>query len=62
MKTIKCPDCEGKFQAETREEILNILYKHYMKEHKEIITGASEDDKKIWMEKFEKDWSAAEEK
>ena len=57
MKTFKCYDCDGEFQAETREEILNQLYDHYMKEHKEIITGASEAEKKAWMEQFEKDWA-----
>ena len=62
MKTLKCYDCEGEFEAETREEILNILYDHYMKDHKEIITGASEEEKKAWMARFEKDWLAAEEK
>lgn len=61
MKKIKCYDCETEFQAETREEILGQLYDHYMKDHKEIITGASEDEKKAWMERFEKDWSSAEE-
>ena len=58
-KTIKCYDCDGQFQAETREEMLNQLYSHYMKEHKEIITSADEAAKKQWMEQFEKDWQAA---
>lgn len=61
MKKFKCYDCEQTFEAETREDILNHLYEHYMKEHKEIITGASEEEKKVWMEKFDKDWVAAEE-
>lgn len=59
MKTITCYDCEQSFQAETREEILNQLYKHYMAEHHVIITGASEAEKKQWMERFERDWSKA---
>lgn len=61
MKKFKCYDCEAKFEAETREEILGILYDHYMKDHKEIIAGASEDEKKTWMDKFEKDWTEATE-
>ncbi len=61
MKTITCYDCESSFQAETREEILDILYEHYMKNHHSVITGASDEAKKQWMEQFEKDWSAAEE-
>lgn len=61
MKTIKCYDCEGSFEAETREEILNQLYKHYMEVHKEIITTADYTEKNRWMEQFEKDWATAEE-
>lgn len=37
MKEFKCYDCEGVFKAENREEILDTLYDHYMKEHHEII-------------------------
>ena len=57
MKTITCYDCDETFRADTREEILSKLYDHYMKAHKAIITGASEEEKKAWMERFEKDWS-----
>jgi len=60
-KKFKCYDCPAEFEAESREEILGILYEHYMKDHKEIITGASEEEKKAWMEKFEKDWAQAPE-
>lgn len=59
MKTLKCYDCETTFQAETREEILNHLYDHYMKAHTAIITGADESEKKRWMAQFEQDWAAA---
>ena len=61
MKQFKCYDCDRVFEAETREDILKQLYDHYMKDHKEIITGASEEEKKAWMERFEKDWAAAAE-
>lgn len=61
MKSIKCPDCEASFAAVSREEILGLLYDHYMKEHNGIITSASEDEKQAWMVQFEKDWTAAEE-
>ncbi len=61
MKTIKCPDCGGAFSAVSRDEILGILYDHYMKDHHEIITGAHEQEKKVWMERFEKQWSEAKE-
>ena len=59
MKKFTCYDCDQIFEAETREEILNILYEHYMKDHKEIITGSSEAEKKAWMERFDRDWQAA---
>ena len=57
-KTITCYDCEAKFTAFTRQEILGQLYDHYMKEHNETITKANKDEKKAWMERFEKDWIA----
>lgn len=60
MKKIKCYDCDLQFESQTREDVLNQLYAHYMKDHNEIITGVSEEEKKIWMDKFEKDWSEAE--
>lgn len=61
MKTIQCPDCGAEFSAVSREEILGVLYDHYMKDHHEIITGVNEQEKKAWMERFEKDWSGATE-
>lgn len=61
MKTIKCYDCESSFQAETREQILDVLYEHYMKNHHSIISTASDEEKKQWMQQFEKDWAAAKE-
>ena len=59
MKTLKCYDCEQQFKAATREELLGQLYDHYMKDHRDIITGADKAEKKRWMEQFEKDWTAA---
>lgn len=61
MKTIECPDCGGEFKAATREEILSVLYDHYMTAHKDVITEASQEEKKVWMEDFERRWAAAEE-
>jgi hypothetical protein len=56
MKTIQCQHCEETFQAETKEEMLNILYSHYMETHADVIPNASEEDKKAWMVRFEKEW------
>jgi len=61
MKKFTCYDCEKSFEADAAMSMLNLLYPHYMEEHKEIITGVDEAGKKAWMEKFNKDWEAAEE-
>ncbi len=47
------------FQAETSKEMLNQMYVHYMADHNEIITGVNEEEKKAWMEQFNKDWEAS---
>lgn len=60
MKKIKCYDCDTEFQSETKEDVLNQMYTHYMDVHKEIITGVSEKEKKEWMDNFNKDWEGAE--
>ena len=60
MKKFTCYDCEREFHADSREDVLKQLYDHYMTEHKEIISSADEAEKKQWMERFEKDWVAAE--
>ena len=58
MKKIKCYDCEEIFEADTSEEVLEKMYPHYMQEHREIIEGASEEEKTAWMKKFNADWEA----
>ena len=60
MKSVTCQHCEGAFQAETREEILKTLYAHYMEAHPDVIPNASDEEKKAWMERFEKEWATAE--
>ena len=60
MKTMKCYDCEHTMQSETKEGMLDAFYVHYMAEHNAIITGADEEEKKAWMEKFDVDWEALE--
>jgi len=59
MKKIKCYDCEEIFESDSRNDILNKLYSHYMKDHPDVIPNASDDEKKAWMVQFEKDWEAA---
>jgi predicted small metal-binding protein len=61
MKTMKCQECGGEFQAVKREEILKTLYNHYMEAHPEVIPNATDAEKKTWMDRFEKEWTAAEE-
>ncbi len=60
MKTISCQECEGVFKAETREEMLTILYNHYIEEHPDTIANASAEERKTWMVRFEKEWDQAE--
>jgi len=57
MKKFTCYDCEEVFEASDRDDILNQLYAHYMKEHNAIITSVDEKEKKKWMERFDEDWS-----
>ena len=59
MKTVQCQHCEGTFHAVTREEILKTLYAHYTEAHPDVIPNASDEEKKAWMERFEKQWAAA---
>lgn len=61
MKKFKCYECDSEFFSGSRDDILEQLYSHYMKEHREIITKASPSEKQTWMNKFEKDWSESEE-
>ncbi len=61
MKKFTCYDCTEVFESETSKEMLDKLYLHYMDKHVEIITGVSEEEKKAWMAKFNKDWDEAEE-
>ena len=61
MKKFKCPDCEEVFEAETSKAMLDTMMPHYMAKHKEMMAGGNDDEKKAWMEKFNKDWEATKE-
>lgn len=61
MKNFSCYNCDESFQAETREQILDMLYEHYMKHHHSVIISATGEEKRAWMERFEKDWLIAPE-
>ena len=56
MRTFTCYDCDAAFVAVDRDDILNQLYKHYMADHHKIITEASREEKKAWMDRFDADW------
>lgn len=62
MKTMQCYDCQERFLAASRDQMLQHFYDHYMEKHHEIITGADEVEKKRWMAQFETDWGTAENK
>jgi len=61
MKKLKCLDCEEVFEAETSEAMLKTMMPHYMEKHKEIMAAGTDESKKVWMEKFNKDWEATKE-
>ena len=61
MKKYNCHECTHEFQAETREDMLNLLYDHYIKDHNGVISNASEEEKKTWMARFDQDWAASPE-
>ena len=58
---MKCLDCDKEFTSETPEEAMQQMHPHYMEEHKDVMANGTEEDKKVWMEKFHKDWEAAPE-
>lgn len=60
MKTLQCYDCNKTFRAKKSDDMLNLMYKHYMDMHRSIITSVNESKKKIWMERFHTDWDKAE--
>ncbi len=56
---MKCYDCDEAFTAATADDILQLMYPHYMEVHHEIITTVDEAGKKAWMERFYADWEKA---
>ena len=58
---MKCPDCEKTFKGETAKEVMTAIHPHYMSEHEDVIKNANEEQKKAWMEKFNKDFDEKEE-
>lgn len=59
MKTIPCQHCTEEVTAASKEESLNQLYTHYMKNHHAIITNVDEAGKNAFMQQFEADWNSA---
>jgi len=61
MKKLKCLDCEEVFEAESSEEMMKKMQPHYMEKHKDIMDKGNDESKKVWMEKFNKNWEEAKE-
>ena len=59
-KTIGCyvDGCAVTFSGGGRNTLLKEVYAHYMEVHPEVIPNATDEEKKAWMEQFEKDWAA----
>jgi hypothetical protein len=60
MKKFICYECGHEFFSGSRDDMLDQLYAHYMKEHRSVITSADPTEKQNWMNRFEKDWAEAE--
>jgi len=60
-KTIGCyfDGCDVTFSGGGRNTLLKEIYAHYMEVHPDVIPKATDEEKKVWMEQFEKDWTAA---
>ena len=60
MKKIKCLDCETEFISDSKEDVLNQMMPHYMDSHSEMMKEGTEESKKEWFERFDKNWGEAE--
>lgn len=49
------------FSGEAKEEVMEKMHPHYMEVHKDIMASATEERKKEWFEKFNKNWESAPE-
>ena len=61
MKEMKCLDCDNTFKANSSDEMMKVMMPHYMSDHKDLMASGTEEKKKVWMEKFNKNWEEAEE-
>jgi len=61
MKKIKCLDCDKEFSANTEKEALGQMHPHYMDAHQDVMKAGTEADRKVWFERFHKNWEDAEE-
>jgi len=61
MKKMKCLDCEEEFEAQSSQAMMETMMPHYMEKHKEMMESGTADDKKVWMEKFHKNWEETKE-
>lgn len=61
MKEMKCLDCDERFKANSPEEMMKTMMPHYMKKHKEIMSGSAKESKEDWMKRFYSEWEKAEE-
>ena len=58
---MKCLDCEKTFKANSSDEMMKGMMPHYMSDHKDLMAEGTEEKKKVWMGKFNKDWEEAKE-
>lgn len=61
MKKIQCLDCNKEFEGASPDAVLAQMHPHYMEAHQDIMKDGSEDKKKEWFERFNKNWERAPE-
>ena len=58
---MKCLDCDKKFKADSSDEMMQTMMPHYQEDHKKMMEEGTEESKKDWFERFNKDWEEAKE-
>lgn len=58
MKNITCPEegCTRAVDAESLEGAMQALMPHYKESHAEMMENGTEEERKVWMANFQKQW------
>ena len=63
MKTIQCPEagCDYAVEASSMEDAMQKLMPHYKEAHAEMMEQGTEEERKVWMANFQKQWDETSE-